>query len=472
MKMHAIIEIEEGSLNIVVGGREGGHTKVVRSLRVPLSDLTAATIETALRSVSGDVLQGATGVHVVIGDRRSQHFLSTLPKMPPRDAIAYVTREALRLGNLQSAEDILVSTRLVRVLPGNKMQLGSTAVPRSIWRPIEEALTNHGLQILGLHTIESCLAMTTDPDFSEPVAVLDCNGSRARYVVSVDQTPVQVRRFMIGGGAGGEVNEASMMTQLAMELPRTIDWLRETGQALPRRTAVGTRVGISQASLEMLVGEETGELGFADCKVQWAAELIAPGLGVAGLLERLASGRKMQSLLDVPKLSLPMGSRHLVSMAAAVCVTVLAGYSAVVDGTAWLETCDQAGQVESECQELEMQIEDVEMGSEPTVASGANPALDRALTMRRPVSRLISEVSNSAGDGIRLEEIRFASKSPIVISGQVEGASRQDALAAMGAFTQKVHAMDFVVARGQDEVSEVEGLANRFRFQLNLSWRN
>ena len=51
MKMHAIIEIEEGTMNVVVGGRDGGRTRVVRSLRMPLADLGTATVENALRTI-------------------------------------------------------------------------------------------------------------------------------------------------------------------------------------------------------------------------------------------------------------------------------------------------------------------------------------------------------------------------------------------------------------------------------------
>ena len=475
MKMHAIIEIEEGSLNVVVGGRDGGRAKVVRSLRIPLADLGAATIENALRTVGSEALEGAQGVHVVIGDRRSQHFLSTLPKMAPRDAVSFVTREALRLANIQSADDIMVTTRLVRMLAGNKMQLGSTALARSVWNPIAAAFEKHGMPVLSLQTMESCLAMATDPQFTEPVAVIECNGSKARYVVSVDQMPVQVRRFMIGGGGGGlggEQNEASMMTQLAMELPRTIDWLRETGQSLPRQTLIGKRVGLSDESLQMLAGEDTGGVGYARCDVEWSEDVSAPGVGVAALLQRLSTGAAIESLLEPAKLSLPMGSRHLVSMLAAACVAVMGGYSAVIDGSAWMNASKQVDSVVDECDEVQAQIDDLVSGAAPLDSPAASPWLSEALTMRRPLSRLISEVSNSASDEISIEEILFASKSPVVVSGQVEGASRQDALTAMGHFTKKVHALEFVNPQGHDEISEVDGQPNRFRFKFNLAWRN
>ncbi|MCK5941634.1 MAG: hypothetical protein KAI24_06680, partial [Planctomycetes bacterium] len=236
MKTHAIIELEEGTLSVVVGARDGDRTRLLRSLRMPLPDLGGETLTNALRGVSADVLQGADGVHVVIGDRRSHHFLSTLPRPTAKDAVAFVTREALRLGNLPAAEDVLLATRLVRRLAGNKFLFGTSALARSVWTPLASAFEENGIEVLGLHTIEACMAMACDPAFTEPVAVLECSSGRARYVLCVDQTPIQVRRFLIG--AGGEQNEAALMTQLAMELPRTLDWLRETGQPLPKQLLV------------------------------------------------------------------------------------------------------------------------------------------------------------------------------------------------------------------------------------------
>ena len=50
MKMHAIIEIEEGSMNVLVGGAgDGGRATVARSARLPLPDLGRETVENALR---------------------------------------------------------------------------------------------------------------------------------------------------------------------------------------------------------------------------------------------------------------------------------------------------------------------------------------------------------------------------------------------------------------------------------------
>jgi hypothetical protein len=470
MKMHAIVEIEEGALNLIVGGREGTQTTVLRSVRIPLADLATATVENALRTISSDMLQGADGVHVVIGDRRSQHFLSTIPMMGLRDAEGFVVREALRLANLQGPDDIMVTTRLVRQLPGKKLLLGSSALGRSIWAPVAAAFENSQLKVLSLQTMESCLALATDAWHAEPVAVLECNGGRARYVVCIHQAAVKVRRFLIG--AGGEHNDAALMTQLAMELPRTVDWLRESGDKLPRRLLIGSRVGLEDESLAMLANDDVGELKRVELEVECEEGMALPSMGIAALLNRLAHGVKPPSMLDRPHLCLPMQKSHKVAMLAAACVAVIGGSGAVVEGREWLRVGGECDQVRSQCVELQDEMDELVADRNQTDALVGSPLLTEALTMRRPISRLISEVSNSASAGIFLEEVQFASKSPIVISGKVQGATRQLALAAMGDFTRKVRQMPFVLVNGQDEMSEVAGQPNRFHFKLNLAWRN
>jgi len=469
MKTHAILELEEGTLNVVVGARDGNQTRLLRQLRMPLPDLSRETVSNALRGVTGEMLQGADGVHVIIGERRAQHFLSTLPKSAAKDAVDFVTREALRLTNLPSAEDVLLATRLVRRLAGNKILLGTSVLSRSVWTPVAAAFEENGMKVLSLHTMESCMAMACDAEFTEPVAVLECSGGRARYVLCVDQTPIQVRRFLIG--AGGEQNEAALMTQLAMELPRTLDWLRETGQPLPKQLLIGPRVGLDDASLGMLASDEVSELRRAEPAILCDRDVAMPNLGMATLLERVADGGRTPSLLDPPHLRMPMGSGRVAAMLAAASLGILAGYSAVVDGTAWLDAREQSDDLCMQCDEVQAQLDDLHMenGNEPP---SGGPKLHNALSMRRPISRLLAEVSRCCSPDLHVDELSFASKSPVVVAGHVEAATRQLALATMAEFTRKVNALPYLESRGREEVSEVLGKPNHIRFRISLAWRN
>lgn len=469
MQMHAIIEIEEGSLNVVVGGRDRGATRVVRSVRMPLPDLGRETVENALRGVGSDLLQGAEGVHVILADRRSQHFLSTIPSMSPKDALAFVRREALRLTNTQSADDVLLSTRFVRKDGAGKLVLATAAVTRGAWSGIAAAFEARGLDVLGLRTIEACLALSTSNAVSDAVAVLEYNAGRARFVLCADQSPVQVRRFLIGGG--GEVNEAAVVTQLMMELPRTFDWLRETGQPTPTWLQLGTRVPVDDDSIEMLRGDVLEQVSRASIDVVVDEGQSKPTLSAATLLHRLANGVATPSLLDDPRPRLPWKRSRFVSVAAAAALSVTFGASAVVDGKAWLELEHARADLVDECVELEAAAAAVAVEVAPAAAP-FDPALERALAMRRPISRLISEVSNSCVDGVNLEQVTFSSTGQLVVTGQVEGLGRQQALAKMAAFTHKLRDLPYLTASGQEEVNEVPGNGQRFRFKVSLSWRN
>ena len=437
---------------------------------MPLPDLGRESLQNALRGIGGDTLQGAGGVHVIFGERRMQHYLSTVPRMSARDAVAFVTREGLRLANVQSVDDILVAPSLVRRLSDGKLRLASTALGRGVWEPLRVAFEQSNVKVLSLQSMEASMAFATDRDSYDAVAVLEYNAGRARFVLCVDQAPVQVRRFLIGGGV--ESNAAAFTTQLAMELPRTFDWLRETGHPVPSRLLLGSRVAIDEESLDMLRGDDLEEICVAPLPVVCAEGQAVPSIGAATLLHRLCIGKAPVSLLDQPKLRLPWHTKHLASLGAAAAVGALCTLSAVVDGKAWLHTAEEHERAARESASTESRL----LGEEallidpdvPTI----DPALEKALKMRRPVSRLISEVSNAAGADVHLEELAFASTSRLTLTGQVEGQGRKQALAAMGRFTRRLHELEFLLANGQEEIGEVRGQSNRFRFKLSLGWRN
>lgn len=470
MQTHAIVEVEEGTLNVVVGVRDGATTRVVQSERLSLPDLDRERVAAALRSVGEGALEDAAGVHVVLGDRRMQHFVSTLPLMAVRDALGFVTREALRVTNAPSAADLMLTTRLLYRLPGGRVQLATTALPRSVYEPIAAAFAETGLPILGLYSLENCLAHATLASFREPVAVLECNGGRARFVLCQNQVPLQVRRFLVGGG---DVNPAALTTQLVMELPRTLDWLRETAQPLPRWLLLGARVPVDEESFDMLIGDDLQQVSRAVLPVEIDHGMPSPSLGAATLLGLLARGDALPSLLAPPRLRLPWGARWLTAVLGAAAAGFVCAGMAVVDGAAWLATKSERERLERDRTALEASI----AGAGDGTAAAAGPGvggqqLDQALSMRRPISRLIAEVSNGAGAGVELDELRFASTDRVVVAGTAAGANRREALAALARFTERLRALPYVAADGQEEIAEVAGQWNRLRFRLGMAWRS
>ncbi len=469
MKTYAIVELEEGSLAVTVASREGHTTKVVRTVRLALTDLGRDGLANALRGLGSDLLQGTAGVHVVFGERRIQHFLSTVPKMAASEVVEFVQRESLRVTGMPSNEDVLTAPRLVRRLANNRLVIGVTAMARSVWEPIHEAFKQAGIAVLGVHSMEACLALAAPPEAGTSTAILECNAGRARFVLCDGQSPVQVRRFLIGGG---EAHAEALVAQLAMELPRTIDWLRETGYGLPGVLVLGTRVGIPDESIEMIRGD-LQKVVRATISLQLQKEHAAPGLGVAKLFERLFAGAPPPSLLATPQITLPWSASRLVGLGAAAAAGLACSWSAVIDVGSLVHVRQKLGQVTAESQLLRGQLAGLELGSEVASSStGEDLRLQAALNLRRPISRLASEVSNCAGEMVHLEELKFASLERIVVTGVVQGESRKSALAALAEFSRQVRGLPYLLADGQEEVNEVVEQPNRFRFRLSLSWRN
>ncbi|MFY9344415.1 MAG: hypothetical protein WAT39_18120 [Planctomycetota bacterium] len=470
---HAIVELEEGGLNVLVAARVGNQTVVQRSVRVPVADLSREALTTALRSLGGDVLHGTAGVHVVLGDRRTQHFLSTLPAMAPGELVGFVVREALRLTGAPGAADVLVATRFLRRAPGKKLVLGTAAIARSAWEPIAAAFAAHDIKVLGLYSTETCLALAAEPAdgaADAPVAMLDCTSGRARFVLCDGQSPVLVRRFLIG--AGGETNAATMTTQLAMELPRTFDWLRETGQALPKTLVLGARVQVEDEALPILKGEHLHAIVRGQSPLVGGADVAPPNLGAAMLMVRLCGGQSLPSLLAPVAVTLPLGPSRFVGLAAAAIAGFACAWSAVVDGTAMLADREELAATRTENDQLTARLASRDAGVIPAPDRSNDEArLQGALNLRRPVSRLVADVSNAAEPVIVLEETRFASTDRLVVVGSATGSTRQEALAALTVFSKRLRALPYLRADGQDEIAEVPG-KNRFRFKLGMAWRN
>jgi len=93
MKTHAVIEVEEGGMTLTIGEQHDASLQIQRCERVQTGDVSAESVATAMASFGPDAFAGARGVHVVVGDRRAHHFVTTTPKMPNGEVVNYVIRE-------------------------------------------------------------------------------------------------------------------------------------------------------------------------------------------------------------------------------------------------------------------------------------------------------------------------------------------------------------------------------------------
>lgn len=468
MQNHAIVEIEEGALSVVIGHRSGASVAVTRSVRVPAPDLGTQALTNLLRTVASETLQGRPQVQVVLGDRRMQHFLVTTPAMAADDVVGFVTREAVRLTGVANPAEVLVAMRFVRRTADRRLLIGATALVRHVWEPLRAAFAASGLEVVALHSVESCLALGAAAE-AEPVAMLEGSSGRARFVLCEGGCPVQVRRFLVG--TGNETNSGALVAHLAMELPRTLEWLKEIGQARPAVVRLGARLRLQDEDLEGLRAPDLPRIERATSPLVVAEGQMTPGLGASWLLATLCRGVVLPSLLDAPSVTLPFTAGRFVRLAALLAAGLVCSWSGVVDLEAGTQNRQLAALARQDGQRVAAELAQLGAARGGAAARAEDGSLAVALSMRRPVSRLLGQVSNAAEGGIVLDRLDFASADRVVVSGTVGGRSRHQALSDLAVFGRRLRELPYLLADGRDEIAEVAGRPNHYRFRLALQWR-
>ncbi|MCR9246608.1 MAG: hypothetical protein NXI31_16365 [bacterium] len=469
MNTYAILEFEEGSMALTVGGSVAGTAEIFACNRFPLVEINSDTVRNALRALGSDPLRGAKGVHVIVGDRRATHFVATVPRMTEAEVGSFLTREALRLASLTEAGDLLLAPRLLEVLPDRRLRIAMSALPTGIWDRVQKACAAAGVEVLSLHTTESCLALAAPPEDSD-TAVLELSGGRARFVYCSHNAPVQVRRFILGNGP--DAGSMALAAQLAIELPRTYDWLRESGHDEPRSLIVGNRLGLDEDSIEMLRGD-LESVGPPEDAWRVTEGDSDPGLASTELMQRLFASTMPPSLLEMHVIRVPWPRRVVVSLAAAVLMGLASAVFGVFEAQKYLDIAEEAERLEADCDRLGQAVLQAQALAAPSGEFAVpDPQLELALSMRRPVSRLVAEVSNLATDRVHVESLQFASTEKVVLAGAVKGQSRQEALAVLSQFVDGLRELPYLQAGRGDEIQEMPGRPNLLRFRIAFSWRN
>lgn len=466
---HAIIELEEGALTVSVGKKDAGQPVVLQCRRFPLAELAREPLVAVLRAGVVDLLEGMAGVHVVLGERRMQHFLTPVPKLPPSAMADFVQREALRIAGAGTAADVLFGSRIVRRLPGKRHVLGGAVLPRSVWEPIGAAFEAVGIEVLSLQSMEECLALAAPRNGNGTTAVLECNSSRARFVLCDGRAVAQVRRFMIANADASDTS--SLVAQLCIELPRTVDWLRELGYPVPEELLLGSRLDLDASSQEMIRGD-FARVDPARTGVRLPAMGALPGLATTALLRELCAGARIGSLLVRPQIRLPWAPSQVAAAMACVAIGGAATWFGLGQLRAGSEIRDEVAQTEAGLRTSTAELQRLRQQSAGATNDQDAMQLARVLGIRRPVSRLCAEVSNCALGLVHLENLQFASKDQVIVSGVVEGKTRKEALASLAEFAKSVGTLPFLVRNAEEDVSEVFGQATRFRFKIGMAWRS
>lgn len=468
MNLCAIVELEEAALSITVAELRGRRVQVTRSVHVPLPDLEPSTVMTTLSSLRSDVLRGVPAVHLILGDRRMHHFRCQVPAMPVGDLEQFVRREAMRLVGLPAEGDVLLAVNQLRRLPDGKLRVAATALPKAVWDGLQKVFSEAGVAVASLCSLENALARIA-PSAAQ-TAVVECGVGRARFVLSEDRTVVQVRRFIVGAGA--DQNSEAIGAQLSLELPRTLEWLRESGNGAPVAMLLGPRAAAGIAAVQMDL-EGMPPVTVREQPLPVPEGERAPTLAIATLLTAIAEGAPLPSLLAPLRIELPITGRRVTLLAGAMVLSGLAAWSANTDFTRWRSAQRQVDELRRSAADVERTIHELQQAEEVALGSAhvQDEKLQRALGNRRPVSLLLADLARSVGK-IRLDAIDCAADDKINLSGFVAAASRRDALEEVARFLREVRALPYLAPLTGEDIAEMPGLLHGFRFQIGFSWRS
>ncbi|MBK8096331.1 MAG: hypothetical protein IPK26_04445 [Planctomycetes bacterium] len=468
----AIIELEEGSLTLTIA-RLHKKTPVIHTcFRMPLSDIHGVVLANTLKALVAEIPEDFGTVHVLLGERRMHHFVSQVPVMQVEDLQAFVTREAMRVAGLQTGTELLAVARFRKRLSGRRMLVATTVLPKNVWEPLAKAFAESGIKVASLHSIEDGLAAALGREHPERTAVMEQSANKARFVLVDNGGVAQVRRFIVPGMDSSDGDTSVLAAQLAMEVPRTLDYLKEINCPPPTALVVSHRVRVEPSDLEMFKGEVAACSQYGHgCKLEDGQAV--PGMATLGLLRQLSAGRMPPSLTAGISVVLPTSPMAWVAAAAAVVIGFACGALATVKQGEVGGMQAQLNTTRLETERLEREIQALASPSPDEIAASPEQIrLGGILAGRRPFSRLLATMCATVPKGVLLEDVQFTADDRVQVTGIVEGESRLASLLALSAMATQMRAIEFLAGDGKEDVAEVEGGQHRMRFKFTMNWRH
>ncbi|MGE3174641.1 MAG: hypothetical protein AB7O97_18560 [Planctomycetota bacterium] len=460
MGVAAIIEIEEGYLTCTAATITRRSVTVGACVRVPFPECTAANLGNSLRLLREQVGE-LDRVWVLVGDRRILHSVVRVPPMLPDELRAFVRREALRQGGLSAGAELVAHARLSRP-EGTMHRVSVCAAPAGVLEPIRRGCAEADVALLGVLSIENGIAGVLDQDLPERTAVIDFAGGKARFLVYERGQLTHMRRFLVHGVDSAAGMRDLFVAQLAMEVPRTLDYLREQDCDPPQCLLVSHSIAAGEDLLAMTEGQ-IPEVRTYQPTVRLAAGEDEPSLATLGLLQKLQRGRRLPLLTEDVALTLPPQPLRIAARAAAAVV----GVAGLVVG---MQQHGEARALRIERQGLEAAIDrsrnEIARRLQPVpMVETLDPEQAREqqiLSRRRPISRCIARLCELVGPELHYDAIAFPDRHHLELHGGVAARNRLEALRVLGEFGEALGAVPFLERTGSEDLyDDPQGPASR-----------
>ncbi len=470
MAVSAVIEVEDGTLACTVAAVRRRAIAVSVCLRLPFPECTAANLANSLRAIREQIGQ-LDAVHVVLADRRICHYRAKVPPLEARELSAFVQRESLRQAGLPPGTAMAGHARVVGTGGAGMRRIGVVAAPQALLDPIARGCADADVDLLGVLSLESCIAGILDRSLPERTAVVDYSGGRARFLAFEDGQLAQMRRFVVHGMVSDAGSQALLVGQLAMELPRTLEFLREQGCEPPTCLLVGHHIAAGDDLLTMTEGAISKVVQF-EPKASIADGEEVPSLATLGLLQLIQSGGVLPFLRPRFAIQLPWQPWRMVRQAAAAVVAIGAtavGLQEQFDAQSLRRGRDgllaDGARIQ---QELRSRASPAPNGETLDAEQQRERLL---LRQRRPFSLAIARVSQQVREFLALDSLEFLDAGHLRVKGTVAAPDRLTALRTIGEFGEALATVPFLARSGSDEVKDDDARTGVLRFQFDLTWR-
>jgi hypothetical protein len=461
-----LIEIEEGSATLthVVGRGRGARITAVRRTSLPSTD--AEDLGQALATLrQGLALEGAE-VHVAFGDRRFLHFSLDLPALTPGELRAITGRECRSRGSIPPETRVHAVCRFLRRTTDGHRRYAVVGIAENALSSLLAGLRRAGLDPTSVTSLEDAIASAPTPPPQGAIACIDVGPGRARFVYCDGGGATQVRRILVPRFDPGSGDAATVAMHLAMEIPRTLDYLAGHGLPPPRTIVTTHELPLAAELPSMLPGAAMDVVQFVP-PIRPDSDEAPPGFATFGLWHRSRSARAPSVHRGI-ELVLPRSWTRTIAASAAAAVV---GTSIAIG--VWLRQEIDAGvqmQQEFERQVAELRaVRSTTDDEDPTAIDADDERLGTLAGMRRPVSRMVAQVAASVPSELALASLTLARDDRIDLRGVATTTDRRAGLAAIAQLTGRLREVGYLAPDGE-EIRE-NGETGALAFRILLGWR-
>ncbi len=463
------LEIDENLLTLSLVMFRGKAVQLQECRSVEVDDLRPDRISKAISPLVNDLGLKDLPCHIAFGDRRFVHARTTLPRLESQELQALVDREIRREGSLSGDKKILSEARLVRKLKDGRYEFTLTAVPADVWAPISEGLIAAGLNIVQMTSLDDATAASLAKTEQGPFAILDLGTSRIRFVHCEGRSVRQVRRIFLPSTNLSDAADAAMAaSHLALEIPRTLDFLSGLGCEAPGALLVSQRLSLSEDDLMIIRGDIPVCRRLEANFTQEGDGETKPSLATQGLINTVIEASSRSLLANKP-IIVPRPIYLSMSWAAILAlafITCLAGVMVNADLEAAQADLDRINLATNEL--AGRTAEWIEANTPEETAS--DPRLAALLETRRPISHLVAEVCRKVPEGMHLTGLRLLSQDRIEVTASVSSGSRLESLGLAAKFVQSLATIPYL-SKQSEEIEENRLAPENLRFRVLLHWR-